>query len=156
MMTAAERLSALDALPAQELCERASTTLAALVAVMNQETMLLRAGRLRDTGGLSAEKPQLAQEYVGLARSIQRQSARLQQEAPEAMQRLRVGHEQLATQMAENLRVIATARSVTDDLLSDVARTVGQSSRARTYGATGEIPASSGPAANGIAVNRAL
>jgi flagellar biosynthesis/type III secretory pathway chaperone len=156
MMTAAERLSAIDDLPAVELCRRAATVLDALVSVMNEETTLLRAGRIRDAGGLTAEKTQLAQEYVGLARSIQRQSARLQQQAPEEMQALRSGHERLATQMAENLRVIATARDVTEDILSDVARTVGQAARTKTYGSSGEIPAAAGPSAHGIAVNRSL
>jgi hypothetical protein len=156
MMTAAERLTALDDLPALELCLRAGTTLDALVSIMNEETTMLRAGRIREAGTLTAEKTQLAQEYVGLARSIQRQSSRLQREAPDEVQRLRNGHERLATQMAENLRVIATARDVTDDILSDVARTVGQASRAKTYGASGELPATTGPSARGIAVNRSL
>jgi hypothetical protein len=156
MMTAAERLTALDDLPALELCLRAGTTLDALVSIMNEETTMLRAGRIREAGTLTAEKTQLAQEYVGLARSIQRQSGRLQREAPDEVQRLRNGHERLATQMAENLRVIATARDVTDDILSDVARTVGQASRAKTYGASGELPATTGPSARGIAVNRSL
>ena len=155
-MTAAERLTALDELPALELCGRAASTLDALVTIMNEETTLLRAGRFRDAGVLTADKTRLAQDYVGLARSVQRQSERLRREAPAEVERLRAGHERLATQMAENLRVIATARAVTDDLLTDVARTIGQASRTRTYGATGEIPTSSGPAAHGIAINRAL
>jgi hypothetical protein len=156
MTTAAERLTALDDLPALELCLRAGATLDALVSIMNEETTMLRAGRMREAGALTAEKARLAQDYVALARSIQRQSARLQREAPQEVQRLRNGHERLATQMAENLRVIATARDVTDDILSDVARTVGQASRARTYGASGELPAAAAPSARGIAVNRSL
>ena len=74
----------------------------------------------------TAEKTRLAQDYVGYVRAVQRQSQRLLKEAPEAVQMLRAGHEQLVTQMAENLRVIATARTVTEDLLTDVATTVGQ------------------------------
>ena len=41
------------------------------------------------------------------------------------VERLRSGHERLATQMAENLKVIATARAVTEDLLTDVATAIG-------------------------------
>lgn len=155
MTTAAERLNALDDLPALELCERAATTLDTLVTIMNEETVLLRAGRFREAAIVTAQKAGPAQDYVALARSIQRQAARLQEQEPEAMQQLRNGHEKLATQLAENLRVIATARSVTDDLLTEVAYAVGQASRTRTYGATGEIPDPSAPAANGIAINRA-
>lgn len=155
-MTAAARLEALDTLPAADLCTRAETALSALVDVMNQETTLLRAGRHRQAVTLTAEKAQLAQDYVVLARSVQRQAARLQAEAPALVDRLRGGHEKLATQMAENLRVLATARTVTEDLLTDVARIVGAQDKARTYGKSGTIASDPSASARGIAVNRAL
>lgn len=155
-MTAAARLAALDSLPADDLCRMAETALAALVDVMNQETTLLRAGHTRQASALTPEKTRLAQDYVGFARSVQRQAARLKIEAPAALDRLRLGHESLATQMAENLRVLATARMVTEDLLTDVAKIVGQQDRARTYGRGGAITATPEASARGIAVNRAL
>ena len=155
-MTAAARLAALDNMPALELCKLAETALAALVDVMNQETTLLRAGRLRDAGKLTPDKARLAQDYVSFARSIQRQTTRLKDEAPDAVERLRHGHEALATQMAENLRVLATARSVTEDLLTDVAQVVGQQNKAKAYGRAGTIQADPASSARGIAVNRAL
>lgn len=154
-MTAAQRLAALDDLPADDLIAATADILGALVRIINEETILLRGGRQLDAGGLSAEKTRLAQEYVGYSRAVQRQVDRLRREAPAAVDALRSGHEQLATQLAENLRVIATARSVTEDLLSDVAERVGRGSRPKTYGATGELAAPA-PASNGIAVNRAL
>jgi hypothetical protein len=58
--------------------------------------------------------------------------------------------------MAENLRVIATARTVTETLLGDVAQTVGAQGRTRTYGANGVLNSNAGTGARGIAVNRAL
>jgi len=155
-MSAAERLSALDSLPGHELCARAEAALGALVDVMNQETMLLRAGRFRDSASLTADKARLAQDYVGYARSVQRQAERLKIEAPTELEVLRAGHEKLATQMAENLRVIATARQVTDDVLTDVAQIVGQQNKAKTYGANGSTAPKPADSARGIAVNRAL
>jgi hypothetical protein len=155
-MTAAARLAALDSLPAEELCNMAELALASLVNVMNQETTLLRAGHMRQAGTLTPEKTRLAQDYVGFARSVQRQSARLKQQAPDAIERLRLGHERLATQMAENLRVLATARMVTEDILTDVAKVVGQQNQAKTYGRAGTITVDPGSSARGIAINRAL
>ncbi|MDP1730991.1 MAG: hypothetical protein Q8L54_07410, partial [Devosia sp.] len=114
------------------------------------------AGRTRAAGALTADKTRLAQDYVTFARSVQRQIGRLKAEAPAEVERLRGGHERLATQMADNLRVIATARSVTEDLLTDVAATIGRKAHTRTYGASGEIDATSASSARGIAVNRAL
>ncbi|KQX39855.1 hypothetical protein ASD04_04175 [Devosia sp. Root436] len=155
-MTAAARLAALDSLPADELCRMAEIALAALVDVMNQETTLLRAGHMRRAGTLTPEKTRLAQDYVSFARSVQRQGARLKAQAPDAVERLRLGHERLATQMAENLRVLATARMVTEDLLTDVAKIVGQQNKAKTYGRGGAIATDPAASARGIAVNRAL
>ncbi|HEV7345654.1 MAG TPA: hypothetical protein VGN60_08510 [Devosia sp.] len=155
-MTAAARLAALDSLPADDLCRMAEIALAALVDVMNQETTLLRAGHMRQAGTLTPEKARLAQDYVGFARSVQRQGARLKAQAPEAVERLRLGHERLATQMAENLRVLATARMVTEDLLTDVAKIVGQQNKAKTYGRAGAMTVDAAASARGIAVNRAL
>src|SRR5215217_5403284 len=155
-MTAAARLAALDNLPADELCQIAEVALAALVDVMNQETTLLRAGHLRQASTLTPDKARLAQDYVGFARSVQRQGDRLKVQAPAAVGRLRQGHERLATQMAENLRVLATSRTVTEDLLTDVARIVGQQNKARTYGYGGAIVSDPAASARGIAVNRAL
>jgi hypothetical protein len=87
---------------------------------------------------------------------VQRQTERLRREAPQAVERLKQGHESLATQMAENLRVLATARTVTEDLLTDVAKIVGQQNRAKTYGHAGRVTSDPASAAKGIALNRAL
>jgi flagellar biosynthesis/type III secretory pathway chaperone len=155
-MTAAARLAALDTLPAADLCGQAEAALASLVDVMNQETTLLRAGHLRQAGQLTPDKTRLAQDYVTFARAIQRQLPRLSAEAPACMDRLRSGHEKLATQMAENLRVLATAKTVTEDVLTDVARMVGQQNRAKAYGSAGAVTSDPSSSARGIAINRAL
>lgn len=155
MSTAAQRLAVIDEMPAAELCRRALETLESLVTVMNEETTLLRAGHLKDAGAVSGRKTVLAQDYVGLVRSIQRQTARLLREAPEDVKRLRAAHERLATQMAENLKVLATARTVTEAVLTDVAHAVAEKDRAKTYGANGTA-SQPAVAARGLAVNRAL
>ncbi|WEJ59968.1 hypothetical protein [Devosia sp. FJ2-5-3] len=156
MSAAADRIASLDSLPALDLCQQAETALQALVTMMNEETTLLRAGHFREAGGLTAQKTQLAQDYVVFARAVQRQTERLLSEAPEALDRLHSNHDSLATQMAENLRVIATAKHLAEDLLTDVAETVGHKDRTRTYNRNGEVRAPRAASARGIAVNRAL
>ena len=155
-MTAAERLAELDSAPAHEICARTEAALTALADVMNRETGLIRAGHHKEAAALMADKARLAQAYAGHARTVQRELTRLTTEAPEALQALRAGHERLVTQMAENLRVLATARAVTDDLLSDVAQSVTSNARPQTYGASGTLEPGHGRASSGLAVNRAL
>lgn len=155
-MTASERIAAIDQLDAETLCSRAAEALGTLVEVLNQETTLLRAGHYRDATALTNRKTELAQDYVVWARAVQRQAARLKQEAPAAVDALRNRHESFTTQLAENLRVIATARNVTQDLLTDVAKAVNNASRPNTYGAGGTLAAPAAAPTRGLAVNRAL
>ena len=67
-MSAAERLAALDDLPARDLLAFTEGTLRALVEIMNKETMLLRAARHHLERGASkvADLPRaaLVQPYV--------------------------------------------------------------------------------------------
>src|SRR5690606_26274919 len=126
-------------LPANDLCGIALSTLDRLDFILNEETVLLRSGRVREAGELTAEKTRPAQDYMGFARSVQRELPRLRVEAPAMVEAMKVRHEQFATQMAENLRVIATARSLTEDLLTDVATAMSAAQRPKTYGANGSV-----------------
>ena len=154
-MSAAHRIEALDTAEPRDLCVRADAALSRLVDVLSRETTLLRAGKLKDAATLTAEKTQAAEDYTVLARTIQRQTPRLSEEVPNLLSDLRKRHESLATQMAENLRVLATARAVAEDLLGDVAKTVGAERTATTYSAKGSAPPPKSQAA-GLSVNRAL
>ena len=155
-MSAAQRIAQIDQLNAHDLCIKTSSALDALLDVMNQETMLLRAGKLKDAGLLTPKKSQLSQDYVTLARSVKREAERLKIEVPNEIKQLKTRHESLATQMAENLRVLATARNVTQDLLSDVAKSVGNSTRPQTYNVTGKLASETNNSMKGISLNKAL
>lgn len=155
-MTAHDRFAQLNGSDATQLCARAEQTLIELVEILSRETMLLRAGNMSEAAKLATRKAQLAQDYVGLARAVQNQAERIRQTAPNALARVRARHESLATQMADNLRVLATARQVTEDLLSDVATTLGKKRGPAVYGATGAMAAPPDQAMRGLSVNRAL
>jgi hypothetical protein len=156
MTTAAERIASIDNLPAPELCLVTLDTLEQLVGILNQETTLLRAGKARDAATLTPQKTELAQSYMGYARAVQRQQQRLSVAAPRELALLKGAHERLATQMADNLRVIATARKVTEDLLTDVAVAVAATERPRTYGPAGTMPPVPTAPAKGLSINRSL
>lgn len=155
-MTAAERISALSTMEPSELCNRTTDALDRLVDILNRETTLLRTGKFKLAAELTAQKTQCAQDYVQLARTVQRETERLKSNVPEQVAKLRQRHESLATQMAENLRVLATARSVTEEILADVARSVTAAEKPATYGTSGRMPSASAPGKAGFAINRAL
>lgn len=155
-MSASDRIAAIDRMSAVELCSKAESALSSLLDVMNQETTLLRAGHWKEAEGVTSRKSALSQEYVTLARAVQRQAERISKEAPEVFKSLRAHHESLAVQMAENLRVLATARSVTESILTDVAQSVGKTKQPQTYGASGAMGQSKPQTSAGLTLNRAL
>jgi len=154
--TAGTRIEAQRGMDAVTLCRTTNSALQSLANIMNQETTLLRTGQYEEASQLSAQKAQIAQEYVGLARIVQHQTSRLSEQAPDELQILQAEHEKLATQMAENLRVLATARTVTQTLLSDVAANIGQGEAPKTYGASGQMQSGANNYANGLSINRSL
>ncbi len=154
--SAQDRLTAQRDLDATMLCQTTKSALQDLANIMNKETTLLRSGHYQEASELSAHKAHIAQEYVGLARVVQHQSERLHTQAPTELSALQAEHEKLATQMADNLRVLATAKTVSQNILNDVAKSVAQSERPNTYGASGQMSGSNVPQANGLSINRSL
>ncbi len=155
-MSARENIEQINNLPAEQLCAIAEEKLEALVDIMNKETMLLRAGHLKEASALTPEKTQFAQDYVMLARAIQREAKRLKNQAPENLNKLQQRHESLATQMAENLRVLATAKNVAQDILSDVAKAVGANSEPKIYNMDAKLNSDKAKMAKGLSINKAL
>jgi hypothetical protein len=125
----------------EEVCAEAHQTLTRLVDVMNNETTLLRAGRLLEASELAAPKAELAQKYVGLARAIQHNTKFLKENAPHLLVELQKHQSALATQMAENMRVLATAKSLSEEIVGDVAAKLGQVQKPKTYGGNGAAAA---------------
>ena len=116
-MTAAQRSTSLDTAdpralvrPHRRLPDAGSSTSSAARPCCCAPASCVRRARSPPTRRSAAE------DYTILARAVQRQATRLADSAPVALAKLRQRHESLATQMAENLRVLATARAVAEDL----------------------------------------
>lgn len=137
----------------EEVCAEARETLTRLVDVMNNETTLLRAGRLLEASKLAAPKAELAQKYVGLARAIQHNVQTLKETAPHLLLALQKHQTALATQMAENLRVLATAKTLSEEIVGDVAAQLGQAQRPKTYGGNGSAAAKA-QSLQGVSINK--
>jgi len=140
----------------EQVCAEADITLRALVDIMNNETTLLRAGHLLAASELAAPKAELAQTYVGLARAIQSNAQEIKENAPHLLKKLQQGQAALATQMAENLRVLATAKSLTEEIVSSVASQLGQANQTAAYGNTGRGNTQSVASVKGVSVNTTL
>ena len=110
-----------------------------LIAVMDQETALLRAMRSDQIGTLQPEKTRLAGLYVGMVKDIRKHPELLaavdkavRGELTEAMTRF----EQTA---ADNERAINAARTANERVLKAIVAAVNSKRSVGTYGNTGAL-----------------
>jgi len=110
-----------------------------LIALMDQETALLRGMRSDQIGALQPEKTRLAGLYVGMVRDLRKNPELLaavgqavRAEVAEAMARF----EKVA---AENERAISAARTANERVLKAIVAAVNSRRSVGTYGKTGAI-----------------
>ncbi|MTI05936.1 flagellar protein FlgN [Roseibium denhamense] len=129
----------------------------ALLSVIEMETDMVRAGKLKEAGELQADKARLIHEYTRGMLTAKEHAVALGNLAPSATQSLRRQHGEFQPVLRINLAVLATARDVANNIVSTVAKAVGaqKPSAPTTYGRNGT--SASGPqSAQGIAVNQSL
>ncbi|PTW61783.1 hypothetical protein C8N35_102499 [Breoghania corrubedonensis] len=139
---------------AEEECARLRGTMDDLLAAIEQETALLRAGKLREAGEMQPRKAELMQNYIQQLNRTRDNSVALGNLAPTAVAELRRGHSEFQAVLKINLAVLSTAREVTEKLVRSVAQSVGVAESPKTYG-RGAVPPR-GESMRGLAVNRNL
>ncbi|NVK35525.1 MAG: flagellar protein FlgN [Rhodobacteraceae bacterium] len=126
-----------------------------LLTLIEEETELVREGKLRDAGKLQVEKSRLIHEYTRGMMCAKEFAVALGNLAPASAQGLRRQHSEFQPVLRINLAVLATAREVSNEIVTTVATAVGAKQRSTTYGPGGNAPVAAGPA-NGIAINTSL
>jgi len=142
---------------AENFCSALSGTMEALLSVIEMETDLVRAGKLKEAGELQADKARLIHEYTRGMMTAKEHAVALGNLSPAATQNLRRQHGEFQPVLRINLAVLSTARDVANTIVSTVAKVAGakNATAPTTYGRTGTAP--SGPqSARGIAVNQSL
>lgn len=140
---------------ADNFCMALIATMESLLSVIEQETELVRHGKLKEAGTIQADKARLIHEYTRGMMCAKDNAVALGNLAPSATQALRRQHNEFQPVLRINLAVLATAREVASSIVSSVAKAVGASQASTTYGPGGAPPA--GPrAARGIAINQSL
>ncbi|EFO30771.1 conserved hypothetical protein [Roseibium sp. TrichSKD4] len=140
---------------AEQFCLAMVNTMEQLLSVIERETELVRSGSLKEAGVLQPEKARLIHEYTRGMMCAKQHAIALGNLAPAAADRLRRQHAEFQPVLRINLAVLATAREVTNDIVSTVAKAVGARRQTSTYGPGGQAPGAAS-AAEGIAINRSL
>lgn len=140
---------------AEQFCIQFGSTMDGLLSVIERETELVRSGRLKDAGTLQPDKARLIHEYSRGVMCAKEHAITLGNLAPASVGNLRRKHAEFQPVLRINLAVLSTAREVTNDIVSSVARAVGAKETTTTYGPGGMAPHAP-RSAQGIAINQSL
>ena len=127
-----------------------------LVAVVQQETELVRAGRLAAAARLETTKGDLTRLYIADTLRLRASHTYLAQVAPDLLAAVRQRHETFRGLLQINLTVLATAHAVSEGIVRGVSGELARRAAPQTYGASGRANAPSPRAAQPLAISRTL
>jgi hypothetical protein len=141
---------------AQQVIGHLSDIMDALIGVVEEETKIVRAGRLTDVVGLAARKADLARLYLADTARLQASQAYLSQAVPAVLKALRERHDTFRTMLQVNLTVLATAHAVAEGIIRGVSEEITRQSAPQVYGASGRRSVPDTRNARPLAVSRVL
>ena len=141
---------------AEMLMARLTQAMDTLVAMIEEETALVRVGRLREAALIERRKGDFARSYVTDMNRLSASRAALEKVAPEKTRTFRERHAQFHNLLRINMTVLATAHAVSEDLIRGVSGELARRAAPQTYGATGRPTAPSKSAIQPLAVSRSL
>jgi len=141
---------------AENLVRHLLAAMDALVATVEQETELVRAGKLNDATALEATKAELARAYVNDSTQVKANLPALRQQVPELLAALRKQHDTFNALLQINLTVLATAHAVSEGLIRGAHAEVARKNAPQTYGSSGRAVAPPKTAAVPVSVSRSL
>ena len=122
---------------AEQLLTHIGETMVALVQVFEDETRLIRAGKLTAAAQLTPEKTSLAARYVRDIEYVKANSRFICESIPNLVEEMRMAHASFREILSRNLRVIATAQSVAEGIVRGAAEEANRSANPRGYHSNG-------------------
>ena len=141
---------------ARKLAEELMDVMSALLGVIERETELVRAGKLREAMALEQQKTGLTRRYVSAIETLRVAQEHLAQVAPDLLASLKRHHETFRAMLQINLTVLATAHAVSEGILRGVNTEVQRRNMPNTYTAAGRRAAPGPRHITPLAVSRSL
>ena len=145
-----------DAADGERLVRHMFDVMDALLATVEEETELVRAGRLPDAAKLEPVKAELSRLYVDDTARIRANQDYLIQATPALIDELRRHHDQFRAVLQINLTVLATAHAVSESIMRGVSAELARKATPQAYGASGRATAPSASSLQPLTVSRVL
>jgi hypothetical protein len=123
---------------ARKLAENLMEAMSALLAVIERETELVRAGNVREAMKLETRKSELSRRYVGAVSQLKASQKYLAASAPELLTTLHRHHDVFRSMLQINLTVLATAHAVSEGIVRGVNTEIQRRNIPNTYTAAGQ------------------
>jgi hypothetical protein len=145
-----------DQADAQGVVGHLSDVMDALLALVEEETKLVRLGRLTEVARMAEKKAKLARLYLADTARLQASQPYMAKMVPGVLQVLRERHNTFRAMLQINLTVLATAHAVAEGIIRSVAEEVNRNAGPQVYGASGRQTVPPPRGAQPLAVSRVL
>jgi hypothetical protein len=123
---------------ARKLAENMMDVMSALLGVIERETELVRAGKIREAMSSEVQKAELSRRYVNAVGQLKASQKYLSQTAPELLTTLHRHHDVFRAMLQINLTVLATAHAVSESIVRGVNSEIQRRNIPNTYTASGQ------------------
>jgi len=136
--------AATSAVEAREFANNLMAIMSELLSVIEHETELVRAGKLREAMMSGPKKTELSRHYVVAVGRLKASHAYMQQSTPELLAALHRHHDVFRAMLQVNLTVLGTAHAVSERIVRGVNAEIQRRNIPNTYTAAGRraIPGS--------------
>jgi hypothetical protein len=128
----------------------------ALLGTVEEETALVRAGKLAEAAKLEAAKSELSGMYVADTARVRASQAYLNKIAPKMAAELRNRHDLFRAVLQMNLTVLATAHAVSESIMRGVSSELARKATPHAYGASGRASVPSAASMQPLTLSRVL
>jgi hypothetical protein len=145
-----------NAADARKLAEGLMEVMNALLATIERETELVRAGKIAEAIKLEQRKNELSRRYIGAVTLVKANQPYFAKATPDLLAALHRHHEVFRAMLQVNLTVLATAHAVSEGIVRGVNTEMQRKNIPQTYTAYGKRTAPGPRNITPIAVSRSL
>ena len=128
----------------------------ALLGTVEEETALIRAGKLAEAAKLEPTKTELSRMYLTDTARIKSSQVYLDRVRPEMAKELRQRHDLFRAVLQMNLTVLATAHAVSESIMRGVSAELARKATPQAYGASGSATVPTAGARQPLTLSRVL
>ena len=155
-MQAQRPATATGSTEARKLAEDLMDAMNALLGLIERETELVRAGKVREAMTFESKKQELSRNYVAAVSQLKANQPQLAKTAPELLSTLHRHHDAFRAMLQVNLTVLATAHAVSESVVRGVNAEIQKRNVPNTYTAAGRRAAPGPRHITPLAVSRSL